>query len=385
MALKGSIKEFALTEIFQLIFHQNKEGILTLTRENTKVSVLFNAGKIIRAYEGDYDEVFGKSLLKAEIITDDQLGIVRYRLQNQRTSMEALFAELNILSESELLRLSRLFTEETLYRLFHWENGDYEFQQKTITFNSNLVSPLETQFLLMEAVRQIDEWPALLKKIPSREMIFERTLELEDLDRSSDKTELCDEKDPFGSIDELDEENAEEKEQAWLLEQLNGLQTVQQIIDRAQMGAFAVHQGIVNLLKEKKIQELKGAEAWVGSNAQVPAKRSVLKGVTAGVIIFMTLFIFIVFYPAMQRTALMTMRPAQEFKGLTLKNERYFIRFALDLYYLKHNRYPDTLQVLIDDGYLGSKSGVGSHIKNWSYRVTPDGEAKYLLRFTDPN
>ena len=63
MALEGSIEEFGLTEIFQLIFIQKKEGILTLTREKAVVCVHFKEGRIIRAGDENEDETFGNALI----------------------------------------------------------------------------------------------------------------------------------------------------------------------------------------------------------------------------------------------------------------------------------------------------------------------------------
>ncbi|NOY85507.1 MAG: DUF4388 domain-containing protein, partial [Nitrospirae bacterium] len=174
MALKGSIQEFGLSEIFQLIFHQQKEGVLLLQKDKVEISICFKEGKIIRAYEGNSDEQLGQRLRKAEILTEDQVVIARYRQENTKKSLESVLVDLEFLPATELKRLTRLFTEETIFKLFDWDSGEYAFEQKDIDCNPRIVHAMDTQFILMEAVRQIDEWPMLIKKVPSRKSVFEK-------------------------------------------------------------------------------------------------------------------------------------------------------------------------------------------------------------------
>ncbi|MFQ5597255.1 MAG: DUF4388 domain-containing protein [Nitrospiria bacterium] len=380
MALKGSIKEFGLSEIFQLIFHQTKEGVLTLTRDTERVDVLFKKGRVIRADEGDRSEHLKDNLMKAGLLTPDQIGIVAYREAHTESTLETILIELELLEEKQLMRLLRLFTEGTLYRLFHWKTGDYEFEQKVISYNPNLFEPIDPQFILMEAVRQVDEWPALLKKIPSRDMIFRSTLsssmQTPDFEEDSQGTE----EDPFGDL----MDDAEEEGDPWLIQQIDGQRTVQEIIDLAQLGAFDVYQGIVNLLKEKKVEAIKSLDFEEVKDASVLKKETLVKGVIGFLSLCFTIGLFVVFYPSIQNTLVLSKMPSKEIKALTAENESYFIRFALDLYFLKYNRYPEDLSVLVEEGFFGQMERFFSKLDHWSYRLASKEGDEYRLSRIDP-
>jgi hypothetical protein len=49
MAFEGTLKDFSLAEIFQLISYQKKTGILSLKGEGKKATVTFMEGDIISA------------------------------------------------------------------------------------------------------------------------------------------------------------------------------------------------------------------------------------------------------------------------------------------------------------------------------------------------
>lgn len=384
MALKGSIKEFGLSEIFQLIFHQKKEGILLLKNGDILVSILFKEGKIIHAYEGDRDEKLGQNLSKAGILSGDQLVIAQYKRENVKKSLEGALVDLEFLPAAELKRLSRLFTEETIYQLFDWKTGEYEFEQKEVSYNPLLVQPLDTQFILMEAVRQIDEWPFLLKKIPSRKSVFEKMAAFSDRTPETGDKKNLDEpaEDFFGGIEEETEENEDEVDD-WLLQQIDGKRSVQEIIDLAQLGAFGVHRGLTVLLAENKIQEKK-TDITDFDHTETKLRRSskkTFKYLVGGTISFLAMSVAVLSFPSFQMTSLRAARSFESIKTLSEKNERYFIRFALDLYYLKYNRYPESLRSLVEEGFFGDRKTVIENLENWRYEVETGKQDTFLLEY----
>ncbi len=383
MALKGSIKEFGLPEIFQLIFHQKKEGILLLEKGTTSISICFKGGKIIKAYEGKAEEQLGKKLLKAGILTEDQVVIARYRQENTKKSLESVLVDLEFLPATELKRLTRLFTEETIFKIFDWQTGEYAFEQKDISFNPSLVQALDTQFVLMEAVRQIDEWPMLLKKVSSRKSVFEKTVivpeSVPEAETTKNKVESAE--DFFGGLGD-EEEEGEDENTAWLLLQIDGEQSVQDIIDKAHLGAFAIYQALVDLLSEKKIREKneeERADIDLRENTPRISKEKMVKYGIGSLVSILAVALFVLSMPSLKMTSLRAARSLEAVKALSAKNERYFIRFALDLYYLKHNRYPDGLDALVKEGFFGNKKEMIAHLKNWSYELESGNGEKFKL------
>ncbi|MFV1956745.1 MAG: DUF4388 domain-containing protein [bacterium] len=176
MALKGTLKDFGLSDIFQLIAHQRKTGVLHLGDRGKDVAVTFDQGKVVaaepRTDKTREKEKVGEILVKSGILNTEQLARA---LEVQNHTMKKLGI---VLSEQKLIT-PELFGEvlsfqvrETLFKVFQWTSGHYRFETGKVSYDHQFVTPLSAEFILMEAARIIDEWPGVKKKIPSMEGIF---------------------------------------------------------------------------------------------------------------------------------------------------------------------------------------------------------------------
>lgn len=176
MALKGTLKDFGLSDIFQLIAHQRKTGLLYLEDKGKDVAVTFEQGKVVgaepRTVKTQEKEKVGEILVKSGILDREQLARA---LEEQNRTMKKLGI---VLAESKLIT-PELFQEvlafqvrETLFKLFQWTSGHYRFDTCKISYDHQFVTPMSAEFILMEAARIIDEWPGIKRKIPSMETVF---------------------------------------------------------------------------------------------------------------------------------------------------------------------------------------------------------------------
>ncbi len=109
-----------------------------------------------------------------EIITKEKL---EYALDLQKRSLRRLgdiLVEVGFVSKDDLQEMTALQTTETVYRLFHWKSGTYEFVPGDVEWDGESVTPLRAESVLMEGFRQVDEWPMVRRKICSTAMTFER-------------------------------------------------------------------------------------------------------------------------------------------------------------------------------------------------------------------
>lgn len=379
MALEGSIQEFGLAEIFQLILIQKKEGILTLTREKATICVHFKEGQIVRAGEENEDEGFGNALIKNKKLTTDQVKKGLLEQKNKKQPLAATFVALGYISAAEIKKLHRLIAEETIFELFNWKTGQYKFEQKEILYDPDLVEPLSTEFTLMEAMRQIDEWPLLLKKIPSRETVFEMiepaSSESVDSAPKKESRSLSGQDTSSDSFESISDDAGDEVSPLGLW--IDGERTVQQIIDISDMGAFSVYKEIADLLSSGKVKTKAGKEGQ-GPLAHLTIKKltrgqTLLKTLLGGMAVAASIVLFISSYPSISFTLHTAAAPIQEARALSIWNERDLLHFALDLYYLKHGRFPDSLEELAHAGFLMTKKERTINLKNWTY--LPEGRS----------
>jgi hypothetical protein len=182
MALRGTLKDFGIADILQLIGHQGKSGVLTIRNGNQQVDIFFVDGAVVRAESSSRDrrDLLGHMLVRAEVLSEDQ---VSGALDIQKRTLKRLgqiLVETGALDRKVLATFTRLQTTETIYRLFFWSNGTYEFVQKEVQGDPEF-EPLKSESILMEGFRQLDEWPSIRRRVTSYSLVFERLKELDPL------------------------------------------------------------------------------------------------------------------------------------------------------------------------------------------------------------
>jgi len=134
MALSGTLKDFGIADILQLIGHQTKTGRLTLKNGQDEVEVFFVDGTVIFASEKarNSKNLLGNLLRRADLLSQEQLDEA---LQTQQRTLKRLgdvLVESGAVTRTQLAQIMRLQTTETLFKLFAWKNGSYEFSQEEV-------------------------------------------------------------------------------------------------------------------------------------------------------------------------------------------------------------------------------------------------------------
>jgi hypothetical protein len=175
MALEGTLRDFSLSDIFQLIGLQRKTGVLTLRASEDVVTVSFLDGKVVGAdsLNKRLEDRLGQVLLKTGAVTKAELDAA---LKTQMETLERLghiLLDRTVISKEELRKAFEQQILQIIYRVFRWQDGDYHFSQETsVDYDAELVTPLGSESILMEGARMLDEWPIIEKRIPHRGMIF---------------------------------------------------------------------------------------------------------------------------------------------------------------------------------------------------------------------
>jgi hypothetical protein len=180
MALKGTLKDFGIAEILQLIGQQMKSGVLHLESHDEEIHIALSEGSVVRAEQvgRKANERLGAMLVRAEVISQPELD---QGLDLQRRTLRRLgdiLVDLGSVSREDLREITHLQTTETIYRLFHWKSGTYEFEAGGVEWDRETAAPLRAESVLMEGFRRVDEWPIVRKRIPSLQATFERKKDL---------------------------------------------------------------------------------------------------------------------------------------------------------------------------------------------------------------
>ena len=177
MALRGTLRDFSLGEILQLIGYQRKTGVLTVEGEQDTVLVSFVDGHVVAAdsVRRPFENRVGSLLVRAGKITPD---ILNRALEEQKRSNQRLGSVLlarQAVSADDLRTALRTQILNLIYRLFRWKDGRYFFsQESSVDYDADHFTPVATENILMEAARMSDEWPFIEARIPSPDLVFRR-------------------------------------------------------------------------------------------------------------------------------------------------------------------------------------------------------------------
>ena len=176
MALKGTLRDFGISEILQLIGHQHKSGTLAVAGPKLEVTVLFDSGQIVdvttKPSEPDYD--LGLMLARAGLLQPSQLEPARVQSKQTLQPLEMILLKNKAVELEDVRQLKRLRHLEILYDLFLWKDGEYEFEAGSVNFLANLVIPISSEQVLMDGYRIKDEWPEVARQIPDARVSFRR-------------------------------------------------------------------------------------------------------------------------------------------------------------------------------------------------------------------
>jgi hypothetical protein len=275
MALEGTLRDFSLADIFQLIGLQRKTGVLTLRGKDDTVTVTFLDGKVVGADSGSHrlETRLGHVLMKSGMLTQDQLGRA---LEIQKETLQRLgfiLTHYQIISNESLKQALQLQILQIVYRLFRWKDGEYHFSQETtIEYDRDNVQPISAESILMEGARMIDEWPIIEKRIRSPEQVFRRkgsgqeivvVVGGEDVDEVDFEPAGPSKKRKAAGGDKI--RISEEEKQIYDL--LDGKRMVSDIIEMSRLSEFDTSKALYELLTRDLIEEVRGAEV-VGAAEQ---------------------------------------------------------------------------------------------------------------------
>jgi hypothetical protein len=280
MALQGTIKDFGLADILQMIGIQQKSGVLTLESDDDVVTVKFLGGKVVGADTArcGLEDLLGSVLVSTGRITDAQL---QQALRLQKKTLQRLGHVLvrgGLISEEDLIDALRVQSMQILFRLFRWREGKYSFRiVDNLEYDEQHFVPISAETILMEGARMVDEWPIIERRIKSDGMILRRTEAAKDLDLSGGSIVDTDIELDFGfggdsqaavAVEEKTEKLTLAADEREVMSLVDGSRTAEQINDRASLGEFDTYRILADLLTRNLVEEVKRQPAIKSSTGK---------------------------------------------------------------------------------------------------------------------
>jgi len=384
MALEGTIKDFGLPDIFQLIGLQRKTGILTLNNEKDNVTVTFENGMVVMADQTSkrLEDRLGNVLVKQGKLSKDRLDEA---LQTQKATLQRLGHVLvaqNYITAKDLKDAIQVQISQTVFKVFRWRDGEYHFAPAdTVDWDRDSFSPLSADFILMEGIRMVDEWPIIEKKIPSMDIVFRPVVDAGMIEvGSAEGEEGAIKRSAASSTNKIRLTPEEER----IFRKVDGTRTVQGIIDATGLGEFDTCRILFDLLNRNLVSTVgRGVTKEIEVS---PAAR--VASATPGyvlAVVALALAVAGTFAHWTNPFAVATLPPALEGSyGLLLQGVSHVRLERLDrailAHHMNHGTVPHTLEDLVTEGLVDRSYLKDPWARPFHYALTESG---YLLSGVD--
>jgi len=308
VALEGSLKDFGLADILQLIYFQRKTGVLALEGRTDRVNLLFIDGNIAGAESRRRIEAnrLGKVLVKKGLLEENDLKSV---LEEQRSSdarLGNILVKRGIVEKEPIQEILTGQIKETVVQIFGWKQGTYEFTPQAVPADKEIPISIDTQQLLMEVLRIVDEWFVIEGKLTLDTIFIKKAEEIAGL--------------------------SEEEEE--ILSLVDGENDVSTIIDISAKDDALVSKILVSLMEKGAIESNEAAQV-VTMAVPLEIKNPLLSYRFIPVLAIAVSFLLSL-YP-------LFLNKADIFKKFSASETIEDLRFEIEAYKFKHSSYPDIL------------------------------------------
>ena len=403
MALRGTLGDFSLADILQLIGLQRKTGLLVLRRGEEQVRVGFENGRVVSAETSlrAPEDRIGQYLLRSGKLTEQRLEAA-LREQNQTLQrLGHLLVEKHWVDRETIRHLLTLQVSETVYDLFRWRDGEYDFQPGVPSqWDREFIEPIACDALLMQGAQMIDEWPLIERVIPSSAVVLQPTRRAAGIlatgsEAKEGKGSVYEQDLDFGFIpaDPLHEGDGGPRlgeHERTVLRWVDGRRTAGEVAELAGIGNFDTFKTLAHLVDSKMLEPVASEAAVLETTAPalmrspmaarvaafVVGALAVLGALSAGQALVRAFLPGIAALPlpgtAASSAWISTEAGLDGVRRATSAARLARVERGIHVYYLDTASWPRTLTEVIDRGFLPRSLAQDPWGRPYVYEVRPE-------------
>lgn len=397
MALEGTLRDFSLADILQLISLQKKTGLLTLKGTQDTVTLGFSDGRLVSAESAArrMDTRLGTVLVKTERLAPETL---QRALEIQGQTLQRLgfiLLKHGFCTPDDLRAGLDIQIRKIVYSLFRWTDGDYVFApHQTIDYDRETVAPLAVENLLMEGARMQDEWPIIEKIVRSVDLVYAKVPLAQPVVPAQDEDD----------VEEIGESSLERRmrekradpirvsQAEWAVYQLvDGVLSIAEINERTFLSEFDGCKAVYDLVSRGLIAEVKKAPraappaGAVAAPAKAPAHRPVSPALAVALGTVALLLLAVGLWMQRRNPLNLLTYPPRRIavvegyqKAVSLLRLRRLTE-AVDTFYRVNGRFPESMDALINSDLVSGADLYDPWGQKYLYVLQP--EKYYLVGF----
>jgi hypothetical protein len=239
----ADLEHFELTDIMQLITQQVKSGILAVKGKEGNCSWSFNDGQLVgfSCHFPNHSIDLESILIKSGMMTRRQFDQLVERHGCRSTiELERALIENELLTREKLEEINLRRLIETFIITLQWTKGQYRFIPTTEIASQEFFPHQDANFVMLEALRQIDEMAIMEERLQPLDRCFETALSL-----AAETSGQGDQESTFIQQGLDKQFNADELE---VYNLFNGFRTLEEILNVSTLGRFHTCRIILNFL-----------------------------------------------------------------------------------------------------------------------------------------
>lgn len=169
MGLRGDLLTMGLPDVLQWIAVGQKTGTLHIERGSLQKRIFVRDGSIFSSWSNDPRESLGQFLIRLRLVSEEQLFTALLAQEEKGRLIGSILVTDGLLTEDDLKQALKLKAEETLYDLFLWPSGQFEFREGELPDDILISYETSVTPVILEGIRRVDEWRRLREIFPSME------------------------------------------------------------------------------------------------------------------------------------------------------------------------------------------------------------------------
>jgi hypothetical protein len=158
-------------DLLQWVSQSRKTGTLSVEGEPHNKKIYFRDGLIAAASSENPKEFLGYYLVGWGLLGDEELQELLDMQEHHGTLLGELLVIIGRMSREDLQHILQVKTEETIYELFLWHEGDFRFLENILPAKKFQPLNLPVEMIVLEGVRRKDEWARCKEHIPDETWI----------------------------------------------------------------------------------------------------------------------------------------------------------------------------------------------------------------------
>jgi len=171
VSIAGNLRTMPFADLVQWLSNSFKSGTLVIDGPRYTKRIYIRRGAVVAVASDNPREMLGYYLVGWGYLTEEELHYLIEMQDHFKVMLGELVVQMGHLSREDMDHMIRVKTEESIYDLMLWDEGNFRFLEGELPERDFLEMQLPVHHFLLEGHRQRDERARFVRRIPSPDWV----------------------------------------------------------------------------------------------------------------------------------------------------------------------------------------------------------------------